>query len=435
MQEAQAATELVETLLPFVPAGTLVSMVDGTNALLLDDAPPDLARALEVAAAANSGGGGGGGGGRGGSGGRRGRREVAAPMLLVLGDGQLCCAGAEHVSALLPEDAPTTLAEGALEAARQQLPPLPQWTARPDGVLCAAASTASAAVGGALPLLSGDGLGVEPPAAVAKQASRVAWVDEQMAAHELHGETQLQQVLEASKREAKLDEEEGRLRRKLGIMKRADGAEGESEGEGGAVAVDETWQQFQAVCDVLRVYGALEGYAATELGELVGALSGDNELWLALVLMEVAAAPQLSPPQIAAVLAATLDERARPGAYVGFSPSDEVRGVITSEHVPSSLSLTPNPHPHPHPTQVLEMVETLGGRAEALERVQETHGVSFNVGVEPASVGLVEAWAEGVSWPQLMAGTSLDAGDIFRLLKRTVELLRQVRYLVITHIT
>ena len=81
----------METLLPFVPAGTLVAMADGTSALLLDDAPPDLARALEVAAARTDGGGRGGGG-------RRGRREVAAPMLLVLGDGALCCAGAEHVS-------------------------------------------------------------------------------------------------------------------------------------------------------------------------------------------------------------------------------------------------------------------------------------------------------------------------------------------------
>ena len=31
-----------------------------------------------------------------------------------------------------------------------------------------------------------------------------------------------------------------------------------------------------------------------------------------------------------------------------------------------------------------------------------------------------------------MAGTSLDAGDIFRLLKRTVELLRQVAALLLT---
>ena len=174
------------------------------------------------------------------------------------------------MSALLPEDAPTSLAEGALDAARQQLPSPRQWTARPDGVLCAAPTTASKAVGGALATLPTDGQGAEVPAAVAKQASRVAWVEEQMAAHELHGEARLQQVLDASKREAKLDEEEARLRRKLGLPRAtgADGGEGAGEGgggegEGGAAAVDETWRQFQAVCDVLRVYGALDGYAST----------------------------------------------------------------------------------------------------------------------------------------------------------------------------
>jgi len=78
------------------------------------------------------------------------------------------------VSALLPEDAPTSLAEGALDAARQQLPAPRQWTARPDGVLCAAPTAASKTVGGALATLPTDGQGAEVPAAVAKQASRVA---------------------------------------------------------------------------------------------------------------------------------------------------------------------------------------------------------------------------------------------------------------------
>ena len=113
------------------------------------------------------------------------------------------------------------------------------------------------------------------------------------------------QVLDASKREARLEDEAVRLRRKLGWRRgrggegegggegggggSGEGGEGGERGEGGEAAVDESWVQFQAVCDVLRTYGALDGYAATELGELVGALSGDNELWLALVLIEAAA--------------------------------------------------------------------------------------------------------------------------------------------------
>ena len=181
-------------------------------------------------------------------------------MLLLLSDGQLCCAGAEHVSALLPDEAPP-LADGALEQAASELPPLKEWTSRADGALCAAASAARAAVGSALPPVGA----AAAPAAVAKQAARVAWVNEQMAAHELHGEERLEEALEASRSEALLEEEEARLRRKLGKRR---GGEEEAE------AVDETWEQFQAVCDVLRMYGALDAYNATELGELVGALSG-----------------------------------------------------------------------------------------------------------------------------------------------------------------
>ena len=94
------------------------------------------------------------------------------------------------------------LADGALDELREQLPPLPQWTAQPDGTLCAAASAPSAAVGGALLTAvgpgqgpgPGQGSGLEPPAAVAKQAARLAWVEEQMAAHELHGVSLLPEV-------------------------------------------------------------------------------------------------------------------------------------------------------------------------------------------------------------------------------------------------
>lgn len=40
--------------------------------------------------------------------------------------------------------------------------------------------------------------------------------------------------------------------------------------------------------------------------------------------------------------------------------------------------------------------------------------------------GLVEAWASGCSWEEVMKDCSLDDGDVARLLTRTVDLLRQV---------
>lgn len=44
------------------------------------------------------------------------------------------------------------------------------------------------------------------------------------------------------------------------------------------------WKMFQNVLKVLQQFEALNGTLATELGWTVGSLSGDNELWLALVL-------------------------------------------------------------------------------------------------------------------------------------------------------
>jgi hypothetical protein len=41
-------------------------------------------------------------------------------------------------------------------------------------------------------------------------------------------------------------------------------------------------------------------------------------------------------------------------------------------------------------------------------------------------VGLVEAWAGGASWQDVMADTSLDDGDMARLLARTADMLKQV---------
>ena len=43
-------------------------------------------------------------------------------------------------------------------------------------------------------------------------------------------------------------------------------------------------------------------------------------------------------------------------------------------------------------------------------------------------MGLVEAWARGTAWNDLIANTSLDEGDVVRILRRTVDLLAQVPY-------
>jgi superfamily II RNA helicase len=43
--------------------------------------------------------------------------------------------------------------------------------------------------------------------------------------------------------------------------------------------------------------------------------------------------------------------------------------------------------------------------------------------------GLVEAWAAGAGWFEVCRDTSLDEGDLARLLGRTADLLRQIIFI------
>ena len=42
--------------------------------------------------------------------------------------------------------------------------------------------------------------------------------------------------------------------------------------------------------------------------------------------------------------------------------------------------------------------------------------------------GVIEAWAAGSNWSDVMKDSSLDDGDIARLLSRTVDLLRHAHF-------
>ena len=57
---------------------------------------------------------------------------------------------------------------------------------------------------------------------------------------------------------------------------------------------------------------------------------------------------------------------------------------------------------------------------------QLEHGVLQAVHIDTNLVGLVEAWALGVDWADLVGSTSLDDGDCVRLLRRAMDVLRQI---------
>ncbi|MEX1323231.1 MAG: DEAD/DEAH box helicase, partial [Synechococcaceae cyanobacterium] len=162
------------------------------------------------------------------------------------------------------------------------------------------------------------------------------------------------------------------------------------------------WDTFLALIEVLRHFGGLAGAAGlepTEVGRTVAALRGDNELWLGLALMS-GHLDALDPAELAAVLEAISTEVNRPDLWAAWPP----------------------------PPAVEEALHDLRGLRRELARQQERARVTFPIWWEPELTGLVEAWARGASWSEVIANTSLDEGDVVRVLRRTVDLLAQVPY-------
>ena len=158
------------------------------------------------------------------------------------------------------------------------------------------------------------------------------------------------------------------------------------------------WKMFQAALKVLQQFKALDGTVATDLGQVVASLSADNELWLALVILHPSA-QQLTASELAAVLCSiVVDGHKAQGAFFRHQPSDRVKATVS----------------------------TLESLAWELRAAQTDAGIEFPVNLSGEAGGLVEQWASGVSWRELCRDCSLDQGDLCRILRRTVEALRQI---------
>ena len=92
----------------------------------------------------------------------------------------------------------------------------------------------------------------------------------------------------------------------------------------------------------------------------------------------------------------------RPGAFVDYGPTPRVRSAVD------------------------ELWRTgLQPLAEAQSDAGLGPDDGLHLRLDASAAGLVEAWASGaVSWEQLSESTSLDHGDLIRLLRRTLDVLR-----------
>lgn len=167
-----------------------------------------------------------------------------------------------------------------------------------------------------------------------------------------------------------------------------------------------SWVCFQEMVDILVKFGALDknDLSVRPLGEVAREIRGSNELWLAACLMHPAV-QGLRPAPLAGLIAGLIASESmgsRPNIYVGYPPSQEVLLAATE-------------------------LEDLREDLAALQ--MSTTSVTCSLQVDLRFSGLVEAWAAGAGWFEVCRDTSLDEGDLARLLGRTADLLRQIIFI------
>lgn len=159
------------------------------------------------------------------------------------------------------------------------------------------------------------------------------------------------------------------------------------------------WDAFLSLIEVLRHFACLDDVTPTAQGQATAAIRGDNELWLGLALAS-GTLDALDPQHFAAACAALVTEISRPDSWTNYALSSEVE----------------------------EALADLRGIRRQLFQLQRRYDIVMPVWLELPMVALVEQWALGVTWTELCNNTSLDEGDVVRLLRRTLDFLSQIPY-------
>jgi superfamily II RNA helicase len=156
------------------------------------------------------------------------------------------------------------------------------------------------------------------------------------------------------------------------------------------------WREFEALANILRLEGYLDGDKPTHLGRLAIGIRGTNELFLSEVALS-GILEKLKPSEFAAILTCLVTENGRRQDNNHFRVTPQV-------------------------DYALEKINEVGRRLFKLQREFE---VDVSIEFSPTFAPLTELWASGATWDEMRRATLFDEGDIVRSLRRTLDLCRQ----------
>jgi len=156
------------------------------------------------------------------------------------------------------------------------------------------------------------------------------------------------------------------------------------------------WNNFLSHRQVLITLGYLKDDYPTEKGVMTSQIRAENELFIAEIILSHVL-ENLTPAGLASVVCAITTEDLRADIYPQIPISQEVR-------------------------KTLNLIKNI---KRNVDRVQKDNSIETPMYINSYYSSMIEMWVNGAEWDSILDQVEMGEGDIVRIFKRTVDVLRQ----------
>ena len=157
------------------------------------------------------------------------------------------------------------------------------------------------------------------------------------------------------------------------------------------------WNKFLNHKAVLTQLGYLDNDFPNEKGILCSTIRAENELYISEILLS-GVLDNLTPSQLSAVICAVITEDLRGDVFPSQSISNEARKALNQiKNIRRKIAI-----------------------------VQRDCDIDTEMYINSYYSPLIEMWVEGTTWKELSEMTEASEGDVVRIFKRTIDVLRQI---------
>lgn len=156
------------------------------------------------------------------------------------------------------------------------------------------------------------------------------------------------------------------------------------------------WNNFLSHRRVLTEFGYLKDDYPTEKGVMTSQIRAENELFLAEIILS-GVLEKLTPAELASVVCAITTEDLRAEIYPQIPISQATR-------------------------KTLNQIKNI---KRNIDRVQKENDIETPMYINSYYSSMIEMWVNGAEWESIIDQVEMGEGDVVRIFKRTVDVLRQ----------